>query len=430
MITNERQYKITKAQRVKFQEAIESFDIESTEAKTNSILLAKAELDALTSEMEVLTDQIKEYETLKAGAFTELKADSLEDLPIVLIKARIIRGMSQKQLAEKLGLKEQQIQRYESERYVSANLKRLIAIASALEINISELATVRDKNETKDTKPQNVLSWDMFPVKEMYRRNWFPDFTGSLKAALTIGEDLVREFALNASPKTPLTLLRKRVRLGGKFDPYSLLAWKLRIVWLAHQIQLKREYTAELLNDDWFSTLVQKSTYDDGPLLAKQYLEDSGIPLVIEQHLPQTHLDGAAILLPNGKPFVALTLRYDRLDNFWFVLIHELIHVRDHLLKDSIEDIFDDFNEDPSEIEKTTDLTAGSILIPDLIWETALPRYTRSKESVLEFAEEHKIHPAIVAGRIRKEAGNYTILNELVGQGCVRKCFSNVQFAQ
>jgi HTH-type transcriptional regulator/antitoxin HigA len=430
MITNERQYKITKAQRVKFLEAIESFDINSAETKTKSKLIAKAELDALNSELVALTEQIKEYEALKAGVFTELKADTLEELPILLIRARIIRGLSQKQLAETIGLKEQQIQRYESERYVSASLTRLIQIANALKINIKEFAKIVDKSEGKSNKPRNVLSWDMFPVKEMYRRNWFPNFSGSLKAALVSAEELVKEFIHNSSPHLPLTLYRKRARMGGSFDPYALLAWKCRIVSLAQEIPLKRKYQAELLDKDWFAGLIQNSAIENGPLHAKEYLENSGIPLVIEPHLPQTHLDGAAILLPNGKPLVALTLRYDRLDNFWFVLIHELIHIRDHLIKDSVEDIFDDFDEDPDEIERDTDRLAGLILLPEEIWETALPRYVRSKESVLEFSKEHNVNPAIVAGRIRKESDNYTILNDLVGQGCVRKCFAEVQFAQ
>ena len=52
-----------------------------------------------------------------------------------------------------------------------------------------------------------------------------------------------------------------------------------------------------------------------------------GIPLVIERHLPRTYLDGAALRLGDGRPVVALTLRYDRIDSFWFCLLHELAHV-------------------------------------------------------------------------------------------------------
>ena len=140
MITNERQYKITKAQHAKLKKAAEEFDLNEATKRIGSKVLAKAELDALKSEVEVLSAQLQEYEALKSGAITTLKADTLQELPGILIRARIAKGLSQARLAEKLGLKEQQIQRYESEGYASASLRRLTEIADALELKISEQA--------------------------------------------------------------------------------------------------------------------------------------------------------------------------------------------------------------------------------------------------------------------------------------------------
>jgi len=73
--------------------------------------------------------------------------------------------------------------------------------------------------------------------------------------------------------------------------------------------------------------LVCLSYLDNGPLLAREFLRKSGIHFVLEQHLPHTHLDGAAIRLPDSSPLVALTVRHDRLDNFWFTLCHELAYI-------------------------------------------------------------------------------------------------------
>ncbi len=56
-----------------------------------------------------------------------------------------------------------------------------------------------------------------------------------------------------------------------------------------------------------------------------------GIHLILVSHLPKTYLDGAAMLMPNGTPVIGLTLRHDRVDNFWFTLLHELAHVARHL---------------------------------------------------------------------------------------------------
>ena len=95
MITNERQYRITHSQVEKLRGAVDSFDVKEAAGRANSDVLAKAELAALQSELENLSQQIQEYETLKSGSVEILKASSLEELPSILIRARIARGLSQ-----------------------------------------------------------------------------------------------------------------------------------------------------------------------------------------------------------------------------------------------------------------------------------------------------------------------------------------------
>jgi ribosome-binding protein aMBF1 (putative translation factor) len=100
-------------------------------------LIAKAQEAALTSQLADLESELREYESLKAGEF---KLDSLRlvaDLPHALIRARIAQGLSQKDLAERLGLKEQQIQRYEATDYASANLARIREVVTAFGVDIS-----------------------------------------------------------------------------------------------------------------------------------------------------------------------------------------------------------------------------------------------------------------------------------------------------
>lgn len=429
MITNERQYRISKAKLGELTEAADSFDVKEATGRVGSGVLAKAELAALESEVEVLSSQIKEYEALKSGAVSLLEAESLEALPTLLIKARIAKGMSQRQLAEAMGLKEQQVQRYESEGYASASLKRLKEMATALELDISQIAEFRP--DRRSDRPSDIdVQWELFPVKEMYRRNWLKGFDGSLSAAMAQRVELAKAFVQEAMPRRQPAFLRHKARFGAEMDQYALWAWQCRVLLLARAVGLPTGFSRNSLSDDWFKGLVKLSQEEDGPRRAKHALKEIGVPLIVEPHLPQTYLDGAAFLLPNGDPVVGMTLRYDRLDNFWFVLIHELVHVRDHLRKGKLEDIFDDLESKPDELERKTDQLAGDILIPETEWETALPRYVRTEESIAEFAESLGIHPAIVAGRIRKEADNYVILSDLVGRGEVRKQFPDVPFAQ
>jgi HTH-type transcriptional regulator/antitoxin HigA len=429
MITNDRQYRISKAQLSQFREAVEAFDLSTATKRLGSAVLARAELDALKSEKEVLIGQIKEYDALKSGAVSILKADSLEELPSILIRARISQGMSQRQLAEKLGIKEQQIQRYESEEYASASLRRLAEIARALQLSIGEVAELRRVSINDQHTNVRDIDWRLFPVKEMYRRNWFDWFTGSEDAAMTEAATLAKDFVTSALREPAAALRRQRVRSGAVVDPFALLAWECRVLLLAKKNQIKGKYDSSSLDEKWFRKLAQESRFDDGPVRAKKYLENIGISLIIEPHLQHTHLDGAAFLRGEA-PIIGLTLRYDRIDNFWFVLFHELIHVIKHLRKGKKEEIFDDMEAEPDVLERAADAFAGQRLIPEQVWEKALARYVRSNGSIISFAEEQKINPAIVAGRIRNEANNHVILNELVGQGQVRKHFPEINFGK
>ena len=396
--------------------------------RVGSEVLAMAELEALKSETEVLENQLQEYERLKSGSEIIFKASSIAEIPRILIQARIVQNLSQRELATLIGVKEQQIQRYEAEGYKSAGLKRLQEIAEALKLNITEIAEINSISKPPESTKQDEFDWGKFPIKEMYRRGWFEGFSGTLDEALQDGDSLVRSFLTSVFKGTAIVFHHKHVRAGSQLDQYALLAWECRVLSLAGKNSFIGPYQEQSLNSEWISKLVRLSRRPNGPLQAKAMLQEVGIALIIEPYLANTYLDGAA-LLHDDSPVIGMTLRFDRVDNFWFVLFHELIHVLKHLRKGKVESIFDDFEAPNSEkIELEADLLAGEELIPANEWNSSLARYTRSNESVIEFAENLGISPAIVAGRIRHEANNYTILNGLVGQGEVRKYFSGVNF--
>ena len=292
MITNERQYKITKAALDKLRESIKRFDLEKAHAAIGNKTLAKAQLDALESESEVLSDQIKEYEILKSGAVEDFRTESLQELPSVLVKARIAKGMSQRQLAERLGLKEQQIQRYEAEKYATASLRRIIEIADALGLRVSKHARLRAEGpKTTLTRKGPKLNWAKFPLTEMYRRGWFTDFTGSLGEAKTGAEHLLADYLTVAGARSADVLYRKHVRSGSDLNEYALLAWECRILWLAQKERTTLSFTISKLTSEWIRQLTRLSAKQNSAILAKDYLRRSGITLIIEPHLPQTYLD-------------------------------------------------------------------------------------------------------------------------------------------
>jgi ribosome-binding protein aMBF1 (putative translation factor) len=137
MIKNERQYRITQTRAEEFRQTIAQLD---GQRKTSTLhrKLQQAQIDAHRSQLETLERELREYEELRSGRHTLLTYASFDELPKALVQARIARGWTQKQLAERLGLDEQKIQDYEATDYQRASLARIAEVVRALNIEIRE----------------------------------------------------------------------------------------------------------------------------------------------------------------------------------------------------------------------------------------------------------------------------------------------------
>ncbi|MDQ8198193.1 ImmA/IrrE family metallo-endopeptidase [Pelagicoccus enzymogenes] len=286
-------------------------------------------------------------------------------------------------------------------------------------------AEVLLKEPNAELPSEDTLSYARhFPIAEMLKRGWFGDFDGTAAEAKSQLEDLLVDFAGPLGRDAMLASLnRQQVRQGSKQDDHALAAWRIRVATLALKEPLPA-FKPGTVTEEFLSELARLSYLSQGPQLAKEFLAKNGIHLVCERHLKKTHLDGAALKLPNGAPVVALTLRYDRLDNFWFTLFHELAHVALHLDQDDVEAFFDDLTESTNDrCEKEADTLAANALIPQREWKKARLTSKSSPASVVAFAEKLRISPSIPAGRLRYESGDYTKFKQLVGQKKVRCLF-------
>ena len=135
MIQNERQYKMTHTKLREFEQELAAINPQDPNLHPRQIL---GWTNSLNLTIRQLKQEISEYEQLKSGSRSTFILNSLSDLPTVLIEARIAAGLTQKDLAEKIGIQEQQIQRYEANHYSSTSFDRLRAIASALKIEITQ----------------------------------------------------------------------------------------------------------------------------------------------------------------------------------------------------------------------------------------------------------------------------------------------------
>lgn len=132
MIANEREYRITKAAANKFAAALKHFDESPAAHAEAHPRLIQAEKEGIASQLATLRRELREYERLRSGRM-RVSLREIEQLPQKLVRARIAAGLTQEALAEKLGLKRQQIQRYEASEYASASLATIRQIAQVIE---------------------------------------------------------------------------------------------------------------------------------------------------------------------------------------------------------------------------------------------------------------------------------------------------------
>ncbi len=149
MIKNSKQQALTKKRIAEFSDAISKLQ---TEEPKFSPLLAKAQIDALVYQRNELVEQAEEYDLLLAGNLAMFDVNSISDLPKALIMSRISMRLTQKDLADRLCMKEQQIQRYENTEYGSASFKTLVSIVEALDLKITE-----DVFLPKESREKNIL---------------------------------------------------------------------------------------------------------------------------------------------------------------------------------------------------------------------------------------------------------------------------------
>jgi HTH-type transcriptional regulator/antitoxin HigA len=268
------------------------------------------------------------------------------------------------------------------------------------------------------------LDWTQYPIKAMEKLGWVSQDAGDR------AEEIMRSLIERAGGKQTLDKMlcrqNEHIRRNGQMDMYALQAWALQLIAIARETNLPTKYKSGTLSTELAQKMVRLSWSESAPSLAKEFLAQYGIHLIYLPHLPRTHLDGAALRLDDGTPIIGLTLRHDRLDNFWFSLCHELAHQSLHLENNISDAFFEDLSvEAPtSDIkEREADAWASNVLIPDALWQSSQAATNPTPANVLKFARDLGIHPAIIAGRIRKETGNYRLLTNYVGHGEVRKLF-------
>lgn len=339
--------------------------------------------------------------------------------------------------AIKFRMDQQELTRKDLEKYIGSpskvsevlNRKRPLSLAMirALHQGLDIPAEVLLQEEgTELAEPKYDLH--KYPFNEMFNEGYFNFFNGTLQEAKEAKEELLSRLFSVFQGLTFEEALH-RASTNEKMDKFALDAWQARALTIAEEQELP-PYIPDSVTKEGIKYLVHLSAFDEGPLLAREYLQKRGIPLVILKNLKHTYLDGACFKSSTGRPVIAMTLRYDRMDNFWFTLFHEMGHLFLHLKKNDFA-FFDETeskkgkNESLDPLEKEANDFAIKFLIPEEAWKTWRKANGDmvSKDEIRLFANRSGISPSIVAGRLRWETGDYEKYSVMLGNRTVKIFF-------
>jgi HTH-type transcriptional regulator/antitoxin HigA len=362
--------------------------------------------------LELLAKLVEDYEKSR---FAFEKPD-----PVDAILFRMEQqGLRQKDLAEMLGGKNRASEILSRKRPLTLPMIR--ALYERLDIPAALL--IREPEARYEVAEEDV-DFTAIPSKEILKKRW-------VQSAGEVKSWIQRALAPAGNP----AFLKHTLTVGATASTNKTKVW----LWLARvrevaesRTYLNGRYRRDAINEEAISYLVKLSWMERGPQLAREFLEEKGVALVIEPHLKGSRLDGAAMLSRNGVPIIGLTIRQDRLDNFWFTLIHECIHAWKHLDAAGLRAIADEDVEkpdsDPVAIEKEANDLAAELLLPRGTWRRSEAYLNPSSDAINELARKLQINPAIVAGRLRSERKDYTKFTKMIGKGQVRKAFPDVNW--
>ena len=275
------------------------------------------------------------------------------------------------------------------------------------------------------------LEYSRFPLSAMAKAGWIPQVQGLRDHAEELITGLMERAGGREFAAAPLYRKSDSRRVNSKSDDYALRAWCWQVMTQARAKQSDEKYRPGTFTPQLLREVARMSVREDGPIQASHLLARHGVAVEYVRHLPRTYLDGAALSLREGRPVIGLTLRYDRVDNFWFTMLHELAHVVLHIGRSSEETGFIDDHTlrraksvGSDTTEQEADRLAQDALIPPNIWCDGKIAKDPSPMAVLTMASAARVHPAIVAGRIRYESGNYRLLSQFVGTGEVQRHFA------
>ena len=324
----------------------------------------------------------------------------------VISKELEARGWTQRDLAAIMGRPYQAINEIiKGSKQITPETARELAQAFGtsmdfwmnLEANYRLFLAAQEDKEKEIERRSRIYS--AVPVREIIKRGWIQGAEDTNEL-----ENQVCSFlGISALGETPFAFANLRISESRGLEASAKIAWIKRVEQLARR-QPVGEYSPDRLRSHIFKITALTQHVEDVARVPDTFRE-LGVHFLIVPHLPHTYLDGAALFV-DQHPVIAVTLRYARIDWFWFTVLHEWAHI---VLGHSahIDSLFGEKEDVEVGINQNSEAEANEIARRYLLDPQTLDRFIVgvrpyfSKAKIEAFAAEQKRHPGIVLGQLQ-----------------------------
>jgi len=314
---------------------------------------------------------------LEARGWTQKDLAEIMGRPVQTIN-EIIRGT--KQITPETAIELSQALGTSAEFWTNLEAKYRLHLAS------------KNKNEQDIARKSRLYS--IAPIAELIKNRWI-QATDSIDE---LEKQVCNFFGISSLDETPQLDVNFRCSQHREPEEVSRIAWVKRVEMIAKQQTVASFERTKL--EAAIPVILACTEQVESIVRIPKLLADLGVHFVIVPHLSKTYLDGAAFYL-NGNPVIALTLRYDRIDSFWFTLMHELAHIvlgHQGGYLDNLDDL-----EDNDKEKQANQKTTNWLIHPQPFNSFILKTKFFSRQAIVEFAQTQSRHPGIILGRLHHE---------------------------
>ena len=276
-----------------------------------------------------------------------------------------------------------------------------------------ELAMARIVAQPDKGRATRATLFGDLPVSDMIKRGWLD--ADNVRDVQKVETSLTKFFgASNLDDIEILPHAAKKTNVSSEVTP-AQLAWIYRVREMASEM-LTARYSPEAVKGAVAKLKLLTSAPEEARKVPR-ILAECGIRFVIVESLPSAKIDGVCFWLNDKSPVIGMTLRYDRIDNFWFVLRHELEHViqldgcveKTIILDAELEGARAGTGGDVADVERIANQAAADFCVPQEKLERFIERKSPffAERDIVGFARTLQVHPGIVAGRIQRETERY-----------------------